>query len=180
MNTLVLGALSIVLFFLGYQLYGRKIEKLYGIDPERKTPAQENYDGIDYVPARHWFVLFGHHFAAIAGAAPIIGPVVAVAIWGWGPSLIWIVLGCIFMGGVHDFGALITSVRHKGNSIAEIGGVVIGKRTRILFSGFIWMTLILVVAVFVFFSAKTYVEEPKVVIPSLGLIPIAMMVCFII
>ncbi|RLG22424.1 carbon starvation protein A, partial [Methanosarcinales archaeon] len=178
MNTLVLGALSIVLFFLGYQLYGRKIEKLYGINPERKTPAHENYDGIDYVPARHWFVLFGHHFAAIAGAAPIIGPVVAVAIWGWGPSLIWIVLGCIFMGGVHDFGALITSVRHKGNSIAEIGGVVIGKRTRILFSGFIWMTLILVVAVFVFFSAKTYVEEPKVVIPSLGLIPIAMVVGF--
>jgi len=178
MNTLVVGAVAVCLLYLGYRFYGSIIEMLYGIDPNRKTPAVENYDGVDYVPARHWLVLFGHHFAAIAGAAPIIGPVIAIAIWGWGPSLIWIVLGCVFMGGVHDFGALITSVRHKGNSIAEIGGVIIGKRTGLLFSGFIWMTLILVVAVFVFFSAKTYVEEPKVVIPSLGLILIAMMVGF--
>ena len=168
MNTLLLGIVSVCLLWLGYRFYGNRIEKLYGIDPDRKTPAVETYDGVDYVPARNWFVLFGHHFASIAGAAPIIGPVIAVSIWGWGPSLIWIVLGCVLMGGVHDFGALIASVRHKGSSIAEIGGTVIGKKTRLLFSVLIWLTLILIVAVFVFFSAKTYVAEPKVVIPWLG------------
>ena len=178
MNTLVIGGIAVFLLFLGYRFYGNRIEKLYGIEPDRKTPAVENYDGVDYVPARNWFVLFGHHFASIAGAAPIIGPVIAVSIWGWGPSLIWIVLGCVLMGGVHDFGALIASVRHKGGSIAEIGGIVIGKRTRLLFAIFIWLTLILLVAVFIFFSARTYVEEPKVVLPSLGLIPIAMLVGF--
>ncbi|MBN2468097.1 MAG: carbon starvation protein A [Deltaproteobacteria bacterium] len=176
MDTLVLGGIGVFLLCLGYRFYGSKIERLYGIDPDRKTPALEQYDGVDFVPARHWFVLFGHHFASIAGAAPIIGPVIAVSLWGWGPSIIWIVLGCVFMGGVHDFGALIASVRHKGGSIAEVGGVVIGKRTRVIFSSFIWMTLILIIAVFVFFSAKTYLAEPKVVLPSFGLIPVAMLV----
>ena len=178
MNTLGIAGVCLALLCLGYRFYGRRIEKLYGIEPERKTPAETNYDGVDYVPAKHWFVLFGHHFAAIAGAAPIIGPVIAISVWGWGPSLIWIVVGCIFMGAVHDFGSLVTSIRYGGRSIAEIGGEVIGRRTRILFSIFIWLTLILVVAVFVFFSAKTYVEDPRVVMPSMGLIPIAMLLGF--
>jgi len=178
MSIVLLGILVLGIFCVGYRIYGDRIEKVYGIDPDRKTPAVEHYDGVDYVPARHWFVLFGHHFAAIAGAAPIIGPVIAISIWGWGPSLIWIVLGCVLMGAVHDFGALVASIRHKGWSIAEIGGIVIGERTRVLFSVFIWLALILVVAVFVFLSAKTYVVDPKVVVPSLGLIPIALLVGF--
>ncbi len=176
MNTLTLAVVVLVVFCLGYRFYGKKIERLYGPDPERKTPAVERCDGIDFVPARHWFFLFGHHFASIAGAAPIIGPVLAVAIWGWGPALVWIVLGCVFMGGVHDYGALMASVRHRGTSIPDIAGNVISKRTRILFSIFVWLTLILVVAVFIFFSAKTYIEDPKIVIPSLGLIPVAILV----
>ncbi len=179
MNTLVLGGIAIGLFLLGYIYYGRRIEKLYGIDPSRKTPALENFDGVDYIPARHWFILFGHHFAAIAGAAPIIGPVIAVAFWGWGPALAWIVLGSILIGGVHDFGALMASVRHKGRSIAEVAGSVISRRARLLFSVFVWLTLVLVVAVFVFFSAKTYVEKPEIVLPSLGLIPIALLTGFL-
>jgi carbon starvation protein len=178
MNAMVLGIIVLGLFYLGYHNYGKRIERLWDIDPSRPTPAKELYDGIDFVPARHWFFLFGHHFAAIAGAAPIIGPVIAVAIWGWGPAIIWILIGCIFMGGVHDYGALMASIRHQGRSIADIAGDIISKRTRLLFSLFIWLTLILVVAVFIFLSAKTYVEDPKIIIPSLGLIPIAILVGF--
>ncbi len=178
MNAFTLGLIALAFLAMGYRFYGSFVERLFGVDPHQQTPAQKNYDGIDYVPARHWFVLFGHHFAAIAGAAPIIGPVIAVSIWGWGPSLLWILLGCVFMGAVHDFGALMASVRHKGWSVAEIGGIVIGPRTRVLFSGFIWMALILIVAVFVFFAAKTYVEEPRVILPSLSLIPVAIIVGF--
>jgi carbon starvation protein len=178
MNVLWICIVTVGIFFLGYRYYGNLAAKLYGINPKRKTPAFENYDGVDYVPARHWFFLFGHHFAAIAGAAPIIGPVIAVAVWGWGPALIWVLLGSIFMGAMHDYGALICSVRHRGMSIADIAGGLISRRTRLLFLLFIWLALILLVAVFVFFSAKTYVEDPKIVVPSLGLIPIALLVGF--
>ena len=101
MNTLLLGGIALLLLALGYVYYGALIEKLFGIDPERKPPSVTEYDGVDFVPANHWFMLFGHHFSSIAGAAPIIGPVIAVSIWGWGPSLIWIVLGCVLMG-VHE------------------------------------------------------------------------------
>ena len=173
MNTLALAFIALALLASGYRFYGNFAERLFGIDPGRKTPAEEHYDGVDYVPARNWFVLLGHHFASIAGAAPIIGPIIAVSVWGWGPALIWIVLGSILIGGIHDFGALMASVRHQGWSVAEIGGIVVGPRTRVLFSVFIWLTLILVIAVFVYFCAKTYVAQPKVVIPSLGLIPVA-------
>jgi carbon starvation protein len=180
MNAATLGGIALFLLWLGYRFYGTRIETLFGVDPNRKTPAETEYDGVDFVPASHWFVLVGHHFSSIAGAAPIIGPVIAVSIWGWGPSLIWIVLGCVLMGAVHDFGALICSVKNKGRSIADIGGQVIGNRPRVLFSIFIWLTLILLVAVFIFFSAKTYVAEPKVVLPSLSLIPIAVLIGFMI
>ena len=121
MNTLTIGIAALGFLGLGYVFYGALIEKLYGVDPSRKTPAEEFYDGVDFVPARNWFVLFGHHFASIAGAAPIIGPIIAVSVWGWGPSLVWVVLGCVLMGGVHDFDALMASVRNNGSSIAEIG-----------------------------------------------------------
>ncbi|MCF7888159.1 MAG: carbon starvation protein A, partial [Candidatus Omnitrophica bacterium] len=92
---LVLSSLLAAYFF-----YGRFINKILGIDPNRETPACKNEDGVDYVPAKNWFILFGHHFASIAGAAPIVGPVVAVALWGWGPSILWIVLGSVFFGGI--------------------------------------------------------------------------------
>jgi carbon starvation protein len=152
------------------------IKKIFPIDPQRKTPALERGDSLDYVPAKNWLILFGHHFASIAGAAPIIGPVIAFSVWGWGPAILWIVLGSILFGGVHDFAALYASMRNKGVSIAEVGQNTISKRTKYLFSGFILLTLILVIAVFLYFCAKTFVDKPQIVLPSLGLIPIAIIV----
>lgn len=178
MNSLLIIVIAFVLFFIGYKYYGRKFERLWEIDPKRPTPANTKFDGVDYVPARHWLVLFGHHFASIAGAGPIIGPVIACVLWGWLPALIWIVVGTIFIGGVHDFGSLITSVREGGSSIAEIAQNTVSRRAKIIFSCFIWLALVLVIAVFVYFCADTFVKEPKIVLPSLGLIPVAMIVGF--
>lgn len=163
-------------FILGYCFYLAKLKKIFPFDPSATTPAHAKYDGIDYVPARSWLVLFGHHFASIAGAAPIIGPIIAVAVWGWLPSIFWIVLGAIFLGGVHDFGSLMTSLKNEGNSIAEISQATISSRAKYLFAGFVLLTLILIIAVFVFFCAKTLMEKPEVVIPSLGLIPLAILI----
>lgn len=112
MSTLVLIIGSIVVFLIAYTTYGAYLAKQWGIDPTRKTPAHEMNDGMDYVPTKP-AVLLGHHFASIAGAGPINGPIQA-AIFGWVPVLLWIIIGCIFVGGVHDFGSLFASVRHKG------------------------------------------------------------------
>ena len=113
MNALIIAIISGILLFLGFRFYARRLEGLWQIDPTRETPASSKYDGVDYVPAKHWTILFGHHFASIAGAGPILGPVIAAGAWGWMPVLIWIVLGCIFLGGVHDFSALMISLKHE-------------------------------------------------------------------
>jgi len=176
MNSLIIVIIAPVLFFLAYRFYAKKLEKFWQIDPKRSTPAYSKFDSIDYIPARNWLVLFGHHFASIAGAGPIIGPVIAVMLWGWLPALLWVVLGTIFIGGVHDFGSLITSVREGGSTVADIAQHVISRRAKILFSLFVWLALILVIAVFAYLCADTFVKEPKIVIPSLGLIPVAMIV----
>jgi len=170
MNSLWIGAISLLLFFLGYKFYGRIAERLWQIDPERKTPAIEREDGIDYVPAKNWLILFGHHFASIAGAGPIIGPVIACAIWGWLPAVIWIVLGSIFLGGIHDFSSLFISIRHGGKSIGDIAESVVNYRTKIIFSLFLWLSLILVVTVFAAVGAQTLAAQPKIVVPTFGLI----------
>ena len=111
MSSLIIVITSIGILFVGYRLYGAILERLFGVDYNRQTPAHTKFDGIDYVPAKNWLVLFGHHFSSIAGAGPIIGPVIACVIWGWLPALVWIVVGTVFIGGAHDFGALICSVR---------------------------------------------------------------------
>jgi carbon starvation protein len=175
MNSLVIAVAAGLLFFLGYRFYGRIMEKLYGADPSRQTPAHEKYDGVDYVPAKHWTVLFGHHFSSIAGAAPVIGPIVALAYWGWLPAIAWVVLGTIFIGAVHDFGTLMVSVRHGGSSIAHVAESLISRRARILFSLFIWLTLMLIMAVFIYLCSGTLVEKGEIAIPSFGLIPVAIL-----
>jgi len=175
-NSILIVIASAVLFLFGYVFYSKKIEALMKIDPKRKTPAYRKYDGVDYVPAKHWSVLFGHHFASIAGAAPIIGPIIAVSIWGWMPALIWVVLGTIFIGGIHDFSSLIISTRHNGTSIADIAKDAISKNAKIIFLIFLWLTLILIISVFVHICAKTFIIKPEIVVPSLGLIPIAVLV----
>ncbi|MFH1338621.1 MAG: carbon starvation protein A [Candidatus Omnitrophota bacterium] len=176
MNSLVIAAVSIIFFLWGYRVYAKKLERLWQIDPKRSTPAYSKYDSVDYIPAKNWLVLFGHHFASISGAGPIIGPVIAVMVWGWLPALIWVVLGTIFIGGVHDFASLITSVREGGSSIADIARHSISGKAKIIFSLFIWLSLIMVIAVFAYLCADTFVKEPKVALPSLGLIPVAMLV----
>lgn len=179
MNSLVIIFITFVLFFWGYKFYARRLELLWQVDPQRKTPAVSKFDGIDYVPARNWLVLFGHHFSSIAGAGPIIGPVIAVIAWGWLPALLWIIFGTIFIGGLHDFGALMCSLRQEGSSIADIAKGVISHKAKILFSIFVWLALILVIAVFAYLCADTFVKEPRIVLPSLGLIPVAMLIGFL-
>jgi carbon starvation protein len=171
MNSLLIALFGLTLFGLGYLFYAAFIEKnVWQLDPRKKTPAVLKDDGLDYVPAKHWTVLFGHHFASIAGAGPIIGPVIACVLFGWGPALLWIVIGSIFIGGVHDFSALMLSLRHGGATVGHVAESVLSRRSRLVFSGFLWLALILVVAVFAAVTAKTMVAEPRVVIPTFGMI----------
>ena len=125
-------ALAFAALGAGYAIYGRLVSRWAGLDPDAVTPAVEMNDGVDYVPARHWTVLFGHHFASIAGAAPIVGPAIAV-IWGWLPALLWVAVGTVFMGAVHDFSALVISLRNRGRSIGDVTASVISPRARTFF-----------------------------------------------
>ncbi|MDD5496510.1 MAG: carbon starvation protein A [Candidatus Omnitrophica bacterium] len=176
MNSLTFLIISVVVLWLGYRFYGTAFENFLGIDHTKKTPAHTKFDGVDYVPAKHWLILFGHHFSSIAGAGPIIGPVLAVTIWGWGPSIVIILLGTIFIGGIHDFGSLFLSMRNHGHSIPDISEEVISKKARIIFSWFVLLSLVVVMAVFLHLCTKTLIAEPRIVLPSLGLIPVALLV----
>ncbi len=169
----LLGAL--VCFGVGYRFYGRYLSLVMGLDPSRQTPAHRLYDGVDYVPAKNWLVLFGHHFSSICGAGPIVGPALAVAYWGWAPSLAWVLIGCVLMGAVSDFTSLVVSVRSDGVSVTEIARPEISPRARLWFSWFIWLALVMVIAVFAIFAARTFIEEPDTVVPSFGLIPTAVL-----
>jgi len=178
MRALTIIAGSVVFLGLGYGFYARLVERFFEIDPSNETPADKYFDGVDYVPARNWLVLFGHHFASIAGAGPIVGPIIAVAIWGWWPALLWIVAGTVFLGGVHDFATLVISIRHGGRSIADIAEDVISRRSKLIFLSFVWLALILVIAVFAAIAAKTLTTNPETVMPCFGLIASAFLVGF--
>lgn len=158
MNSLWLLVIGIILFLIAYVGYGGYLAKQWGIDPKRKTPSHTKYDNIDYVPTNSK-VLLGHHFSSIAGAGPITGPIMA-AIFGWLPVYLWIIIGSIFVGGVHDYGSLLASVRHDGKSIGEIIRVNVGERGKMLFNIFAWLTLILVVAAFTDITASTFAFNP--------------------
>lgn len=155
MNTLVLVLISIAVLLCGYIFYGRWLCKQWGVgENDEETPAHTMEDGVDYVPAKTP-VLMGHHFSSIAGAGPITGPISA-AFFGWLPMLLWILIGGIFFGGVHDFGALFASLRHKGQSIGEVISVNMSKRAKRLFIIFAYLTLLLVVAAFASIVASTF------------------------
>jgi carbon starvation protein len=173
MSTRLLILIALAVLIGGYRVYGRFMSRLLGIDPDRPTPAHTHYDGVDYVPARHWLVLFGHHFSSICAAGPIVGPALAVAYWGWGPSVLWILLGGVLMGAVADFASLMIAVRHDGQSIAQVAGRVIAPRSRVAFSIFILVALVLVLAVFAELAGGTFVQKPEIVLPSLGILPVA-------
>ena len=175
MSVLILAAVLILWLIAGYKIYGRIIEKnAVQVDDSRQTPAHELYDGIDYSPAKK-SLLFGHHFSSIAGAGPILGPLLGVLYFGWLGALIWVAIGSVFMGAVHDYTSLMTSVQNKGTSLADISEKTLGKRTKIIFSLFLWLTLALVIAVFAVVASQTLVSQPQIVIPTFGLIFIAML-----
>lgn len=160
MGAILLIIVAIILFIIAYITYGKFVAQRLGIDPKRVTPAHSMKDGVDYVPAKSP-VLLGHHFASIAGAGPIVGPIMA-AVFGWVPVLLWIIIGGIFFGAVHDFASVVASVRHRGKSIGEVIEEYIGPAGKRLFLIFTWSTLILVMAVFTRLVAGTFVEHPAV------------------
>lgn len=180
MNTLILAFALILWLILSYKLYGSFIEKkVIKADKDRITPAQELNDGIDYSPAKKP-LLFGHHFSSIAGAGPILGPLLGVLYFGWLGALLWVAIGSVFLGAVHDYTSLMTSVQNRGTSLADISKHTLGFRTKIIFSIFIWVTLGLVIAVFAIVASQTLVSQPEIVIPTLGLIFIAMLLGWLI
>ncbi|NBD39193.1 MAG: carbon starvation protein A [Verrucomicrobia bacterium] len=156
---------SIVFFFFAYRWYGHFLDRRCGCDAERPTPAHEQADGVDFVPTRTP-VLFGHHFSSIAGAGPIVGPILAAMYFGWGPTYLWILLGAAFVGGLHDYGAAFISVRTKGKSIADAMAGIVGKTTGRLFAVFVLLALIYVIIVFLDLTASTFATQPSVATSS--------------
>lgn len=168
---IILVLVALVIFIIAYVTYGSWLAKEWGVDPTVTTPAHEMSDGIDYVPAQP-AVLLGHHFASIAGAGPIVGPITA-AVFGWIPVFLWVIIGSIFVGGVHDFGALFASVREKGRSIGFVIDKAVGSTEKKLFDIFSWLTLLLVVAAFANIIVTSFVTIPAVATTSLLFIILA-------
>ena len=154
MNAVLVLVIGCAILIAGYVFYGKWLSDQWGVDEKRVTPAHELEDGMDYVPAKAP-VLMGHHFSSIAGAGPINGPIQA-AVFGWVPVMLWVLIGGIFFGAVHDFGSLFASIRHKGQSIGEVIAANIGERAKKLFIIFSYLTLILVVAAFASIVASTF------------------------
>ncbi|MCR9160100.1 MAG: carbon starvation protein A [Nannocystaceae bacterium] len=168
-------------YFVGYRVYARFLAtRVFHLDPAAQTPSHALQDDVDYVPTRP-SVLFGHHFASITGLAPMLGPAVAV-IWGWLPAVCWVVLGALFVGCVHDFSALVVSVRHQGLSIGEVSRDVIGPRARTLLHLIIFFGVALAMGVFVYVISRLFALElapgspgyPQAVLPSVVLMVVAM------
>ena len=180
MSSIILVIAGLFVFFIGYKFYSNFLgQKIYEIDESSLSmPSSSFEDGVDYIPTKK-HILFGHHFTSIAGAAPIVGPCVA-AYWGWLPALLWILFGTVFMGAVHDFGALVTSVKEKGRSIADIASLTISDRARSMFLVFVILLVWLVLAVFAMVIADLFVSIPSSVIPINIQILIAIIMGFII
>lgn len=173
MNSIWVALIGIVWLFLAYHFYGRFIERrLTRPGPQRRTPAHLNLDGVDYQPTRP-MILFGHHFASIAGAGPIVGPVVAAMAFGWVAGAIWILIGVVFIGAVHDYMALTVSIHHGGRSISDTSRDLVGRRSWLLFQVFVWIALVLVIAVFIDVAVRSFVANPEIVLPAFALLPIA-------
>ena len=147
MSTIFIAVVAFLAYLIAYHTYGRWISrKIFGLDPLAKVPSQELRDDVDFIPTKKE-VIFGHHFTSIAGTGPIVGPAIAV-FWGWLPALLWVVLGSIFFGAVHDFGALVVSLRNRGQTIGEVAGRLISPRARIMFLVILALALTVVLAIF--------------------------------
>ncbi|MBB6450700.1 carbon starvation protein [Geomicrobium halophilum] len=170
-----LAVIGIIIFALGYLYYSKFIaERIYRLDPNFRTPAHQFNDGVDFVPTKK-SVVWAHHFTSIAGAAPILGPAIAVY-WGWLPAFLWVVLGTVFAAGVHDFGALVLSVRNKGRSIGTLADRLIGRRAKMLFLFIILILVLMVNAVFAWVIANLFVTFPASVLSIFIQIPLAVII----
>ncbi|HIX62056.1 MAG TPA: carbon starvation protein A [Candidatus Halomonas stercoripullorum] len=175
MSAIILLILGLGGMAAGYLVYSRFIAtKIFRLDPDFKTPAHEYEDGVDFVPTNR-YILWGHHFTSVAGAAPIVGPAIAV-IWGWLPAFLWVVLGTIFFAGVHDSGAIWASVRNKAKSVGALTGDVVGKRARSIFMIVIFLVLLMVNAVFAVVIAGLMMNFPTAVVPVWGAILVALII----
>jgi len=172
MSASILLIISLLALGTGYLIYGRSLSRRYELNDSQPTPAHTHKDGVDYVPTK-LPVLLGHHFSSIAGAAPIIGPIVA-AVFGWVAVAVWILLGSIFIGGVHDFSALVASVRHGGKTIGEVIEEHVGTAGKRLFLAFAWFLVVLVIAVFAHAVANVFVKVPSTASSSFFFIFVAM------
>ncbi|OGU59869.1 MAG: hypothetical protein A2X64_04010 [Ignavibacteria bacterium GWF2_33_9] len=173
-----MNAVYILLFvtawlIFAYFWWGRVISNKVLKITNNPTPSHTLKDDRDFSPTKPQ-ILFGHHFSSIAGAGPIVGPIIAYALFGWLPALIWIIVGSVFMGAVHDYTALIVSTRNNGKSIVEISETVISPRARNIFGIFVWLTMVLIQAVFADLTAKTFVDQPEIALPTIGLLILAL------
>jgi carbon starvation protein len=190
MTPVLVSVLSFAAYFIAYRFYARHLSRnVFRLDPAFKTPAHSMTDGVDYVPTRK-FVLFGHHYASIAGLSPMLGPAIAV-IWGWLPALIWVVAGTVLIGAVHDFSALVVSVRHKGMSIGKVAEDIMGPRAKTLFHVIIFFLISLAMGVFAFVVATLFsspappaepsgVQHPETVVPTFSLMFLAVVVGYLV
>ncbi len=175
MSAIILAVAGFAALALGYIFYSKFLaERIYRLDPNYRTPAHAMEDGVDYVPTNR-FVLWGHHFTSVAGAAPIIGPAIAV-IWGWLPAFLWVVFGTIFFAGMHDLGAIWASVRNRARSIGAVTGDVVGVRARSLFMIVIFLLLLMVNAVFAVAIATLFLNVPSSVFPAWAAIVVALVI----
>jgi len=178
MASVLVAAGAAVFYLVAYHTYGRWLaRKVFGLDPQATTPSVAQQDGTDFVPSRKE-VVFGHHFTSIAGTGPIVGPAIAI-IWGWLPALLWVLLGSVLMGAVHDFGALVMSLRNRGVSIADLAGSVINRRVHVLLMAVVYFELLIVVAIFALVIASVFAIYPQSVIPVWLEIPIAIALGFV-
>ena len=172
MQTLAIALGALVFYIVAYHTYGKFLaRKIFKLDPGARVPSVEMADGNDYVPTRK-SVIFGHHFTSIAGTGPIVGPALAV-IWGWLPALLWVLFGSILIGAVHDFGALVVSIRNRGQTVGDIAGRVLSQRTRVLFLSVLFLALTIVLAIFGLVIAAVLKQYPSAILPCLVQIPIA-------
>jgi carbon starvation protein len=172
MQSILIAVGAFVGYVVAYKTYGRYLaRRIFALDPDRPTAAVECEDGTDYVPTKAE-ILFGHHYTSIAGTGPIVGPAIGI-IWGWVPALLWVVFGAIFMGAVHDFGAVVVSMRNKGRSIGDLAADYISPRARVMFLGIVFLALTIVIAIFCLVIAKVFDWYPESVFAIWCEVPIA-------
>ena len=175
MSTLLIALGSFVLYLVAYHTYGKWLaRKIFNLDPLAETPSYALEDGKDYVPTSKQ-VVFGHHFTSIAGTGPIVGPALAV-IWGWVPALLWVLLGSIFIGAVHDFGSLVISLRNRGQTVGDVAGRLLAPRARFLFLSILFLALTIVLAIFGLVIAAVFRNYPSAIFPCLVQIPLALVI----